>query len=95
MEKKKKSLYKLGVRKEYYLMEKLRKEGFDIVFRTAGSHSPIDVVAINTKNKEIKLIQSKRTLNQEMSYINPQVKGKILKENLHLTGTYNIHFDVQ
>jgi len=38
----------------------LREEGYDIVFRSAGSHSPIDVIGIKYTNaRTIKFIQSK------------------------------------
>lgn len=51
--------YEKGRRKEYKVCEQLKKEGFDIVQRTAGSHSPIDIIAIDLTCKVIKLIQCK------------------------------------
>ena len=51
--------YEKGRRKEYKICEELKEEGFDIVQRTAGSHSPFDVIAINKNLRVIKLIQSK------------------------------------
>jgi len=51
--------YQKGRNKEYKIVRALRAEGFDIVQRSAGSHSPIDVFAINKKKRIIKLIQSK------------------------------------
>ena len=51
--------YVKGRRKEYKICKELRSKGFDIVQRTAGSHSPIDVIAINKKLRVIKFIQSK------------------------------------
>jgi len=41
------------------ICKKYREKGFEIVQRTAGSHSPIDIIAINKDTKEIVLIQSK------------------------------------
>ena len=38
-----------------------RKIGF-IAFRSAGSHSPIDVVAINPKTMDVVLVQCKNTV---------------------------------
>ena len=38
--------YLKGRRAEYKLMQKLRKEGASYVMRTAGSHGPVDVIAI-------------------------------------------------
>ena len=51
--------YVKGRRKEYTICKRLQKDGFDIVQRTAGSHSPIDVIAINKNKRIILLIQSK------------------------------------
>jgi len=51
--------YKKGRRKEYRICKKLGEEGFDIAQRSAGSHSPIDVWAVDKENKEILLVQSK------------------------------------
>ena len=87
-------LYKQGARKEYYLVEQLRKQGYDIVFRSAGSHSPIDIVAISTKDKTIKLIQSKRTLSKSMSYINSDMREQLLSDYSYINGNYIVVFDV-
>jgi len=51
--------YVKGRKKEYKICSRLKEEGFDIVQRTAGSHSPVDIIAINKKLRVIKLIQSK------------------------------------
>lgn len=51
--------YVKGRRKEYKICKQLREQGFDIVQRSAGSHSPVDVFAINKKLRVIKFIQSK------------------------------------
>ena len=88
------SIYKKGARKEYKICEDLRKKGFNIVQRTAGSHSKIDIIAISIKNKEILLIQSKRTLNKTMDFIDSSLKNKIEEENIDLNGNFNIKFKV-
>ena len=88
------NIYKKGARKEYAIVDKMRKRGFDIVFRSAGSHSCIDVVAINTSLKIIQLIQSKRTLDKDMSYVDPSLKHKLLLDNHHISGQYVVEFDV-
>ena len=41
-------------------MNYLKKLGYDIVVRTAGSHSLIDIIAFNAKEKEIKVFQVKK-----------------------------------
>ena len=51
--------YVKGRAKEYKICKKLKEEGFDITQRTAGSHSPIDVIAINKSLRTIKFIQAK------------------------------------
>jgi Holliday junction resolvase len=51
--------YVKGRKKEYRLCKELRGLGCVIVQRTAGSHSPIDIIAIDKKRKLIFLVQSK------------------------------------
>lgn len=50
--------YIKGRKKEYRVMNEERKLG-NLVLRSAGSHSPIDVVSIDVKARVIKLIQCK------------------------------------
>ena len=80
--------YRKGRRKEYSIIDKLKKEGFDIVQRSKGSHSPIDVFAIDKKNKVIKFIQSKPD-----NYSDFQV-NKIHEENKDLSGSFVVEFEV-
>jgi Holliday junction resolvase len=89
------SIYKKGARKEYKIVEDLRKLGYEIVQRTAGSHSRIDIIAIDLKNKYIKLIQSKRTLSKNIDYIDPKLKNKIEEDNKDLNGLFNVEFEVK
>lgn len=46
---------------EYKIIETLKDRGYSIVFRSAGSHSPIDVVG--AKINEVLLIQAKIVSN--------------------------------
>ena len=80
--------YCRGRRKEYGACEKLKKEGFEIVQRTAGSHSPIDILAIDTKNKIIKLVQVKA------GPLSPGKQKEILKENRTLSGEFEVSFEI-
>ena len=89
------TIYKKGARKEYKIIDDLRAEGYDIAQRTAGSHSCIDIIAINIKDKVIKLIQSKRTLNKDMNFINTKLKQKIEDDNKQLNGIYSVVFEVR
>ncbi len=52
-------IYRKGRRYEYKICKQERSKGCDIVFRSAGSHSPVDVVSIDTASKIIRLIQCK------------------------------------
>ena len=52
------SNYIRGRKKEYKVMNEERKLG-NIVLRSAGSHSPIDIVSIDVIARVIKLIQCK------------------------------------
>ncbi len=87
-------IYKKGRRKEYKIVEDLKKQGYDIVQRTAGSHSPVDIIAINKLTKTIKLIQSKRTMNQNMNYINPNLKTNIETGLRWLNNIFRVEFEV-
>ena len=80
--------YIKGRRKEYKICSSLRGLGYDIVQRTAGSHSPIDVIAIRKSDKQILLIQSKPD-NFPQSNVN-----KLNKEGKWLNGLFNCVFKV-
>lgn len=87
-------IYNKGRRKEYDIIYKLRKEGYDIAQRTAGSHSPIDIIAINKLTKTIKLIQSKRTLKESMNYTDNKLKKSIEEEYRWLRDIFRVEFEV-
>ena len=88
------SIYQQGRRKEYKLCEDLKKNGFDIVFRSAGSHSPIDIVAINQLTKVIKFVQSKRTISKTMNEVDLKLKKKIEREYQSLNNVFRCEFEV-
>ncbi|MCK9595428.1 MAG: hypothetical protein M0R35_07125 [Candidatus Omnitrophica bacterium] len=88
------SIYQQGRRKEYAICEKLREEGFDIVQRSAGSHSKVDIFAIDTKGRRIRLIQSKRVIKENMKTINESLKTKIEQDMQYLNGLYDCSFIV-
>jgi Holliday junction resolvase len=69
--------YHRGVEREHYIKKKLEKQGY-FVIRSAGSHSPVDLVAL--KKGEIRLIQSKKS-----KYVRPAEKKKI-EETEKITG---------
>ncbi len=80
--------YHKGRKKEYKICNQLRKEGFDIVQRSAGSHSGVDIFAIRKKDKKIRLVQSKP---RSMSY---NAIHKLRKENDWLNEEFVVEFVV-
>lgn len=80
--------YKRGRDKEYRIIKRLKNEGWDIVLRSAGSHSPIDIIAIDTDSKVIKLIQSKLNLEESM-------KKRLETNNIAFNGTYYVEYQVE
>ena len=81
--------YEKGRRKEYKICNIMKKLGYQIAQRTAGSHSPFDIIAINWLTNDIKLIQCKPdTMSMKMI-------RNILKENEELTGTFKVEFEVR
>lgn len=81
--------YQKGRSKEYRIMEKFRLAGCDIVLRSAGSHSPVDIIAINSTIKKIYFIQSKS------KSISKNFKNKLLANYGWLNGMFEIYFGVE
>lgn len=80
--------YEKGVRKERSIVNEQKILG-RLAFRSAGSHSPVDVVSIDTKEKIIRLIQSKPN-----DYAPIQI-AKVMKFNEALNGTFEVIFIVR
>lgn len=79
--------YRKGVKKEHKIVKNLKADGFDIAQRSAGSHSPIDIFAINKKDKKILFIQSKpdnypktraETICKDLDYLNDEFKVEFI-----------------
>jgi Holliday junction resolvase len=71
--------YLSGRRKEYKVMKEFKAHEM-IALRSAGSHSPIDVVGINWKSKIIYLVQCKpksmsKKKTQELQFEMEQLNG--------------------
>ena len=79
--------YVKGRRKEYKTVHEMRDKGF-IAQRTAGSHSPVDVIAIHPEKKLIRLIQCKP------DSMNAHQQQKIRNENKKLNGMFEVKFSV-
>ena len=79
--------YIKGVKKERMYVNQARAKGL-ISFRSAGSHSPVDVVIIDIPNNVINLIQCKPS---SMS----NNKKKIIKDKYNnLNSSFLVTFDV-
>lgn len=80
--------YARGRGKEYRVMAKLIKEGYE-VFRSAGSHSFTDLVAIKTiPTNVIRFVQCKP---REFS---ARAKEKLIQENKKYNGLFNVSYEV-
>jgi len=77
------SKYHKGRAVEYKCKKYLEQKGLNLVFRSAGSRGPADLIAINPVKREILLIQVKK------GEAKPHVKRQygVLKE---LEGTYQV-----
>ena len=90
-------MYRRGRAKEYRIMKKLREEGYQIVARSAGSHSPIDIWAIffgesyygdEIQKGVIRLIQSKGGKSGKRE------RKKALEDIKKLEGLYWVRVEV-
>ena len=81
--------YVKGRNKEYKLVHELISKGYDIAQRTAGSHSPIDIIAIHKELRLITLIQSKPD-NMSENEIN-----KLKEKYEYLNGKWIVIFEVK
>ena len=80
--------YLKGKQKEQYNCMKLKKEGWDIVQRSAGSHSVVDIWAVNRLTKVIKLIQCKpKSLSENK-------KREIESKSRWLNDMFRVEFEV-
>jgi len=80
--------YVRGRRKEYAIVKKLKEMGYSIAQRSAGSHSPIDVFAINPQTRVIKFIQAKPDSLSENK------KKEIEHANSWLNNVFRCEFEV-
>ena len=80
--------YVKGRRKEYKVVKQLKEHGFDIAQRSAGSHSPVDIFAIDKINRRIVLVQCKPSSMAKTR------RNKILEENKELNGRFEVKFIV-
>ena len=79
--------YVKGVKKERLYVNRAKSMGL-ISFRSAGSHSPIDVVVIDMKTRNIGFIQCKPDSMAQIA------KDRILDELKELSGAYTVRFNV-
>jgi Holliday junction resolvase len=81
------ALYRKGVRKERLIVNNARAKGY-ISFRSAGSHSPIDVCIIDAENRNIYFVQCKSDNLPESA------KVRLKRRFEGLQGTFNVRFEV-
>lgn len=79
--------YIKGRRKEQNIVRRAKEEGH-IAFRSAGSHSPIDVCIIDEKERVIRFIQSKPD-----SFSQSKKEALLLAHN-GLNGAFQARFEV-
>ncbi len=79
--------YRKGVRKERAVVNEAKAKGY-ISFRSAGSHSPIDVIVINPIGRTIQLIQCKS------GNYRAREKSNLLSKYRYLNDTYTVRFKV-
>ncbi|MCC6050623.1 MAG: hypothetical protein LM580_07940 [Thermofilum sp.] len=72
------SPYKRGARYEYYVKQLLEERGY-LVVRTAGSHGPFDLIAIDKGKREILLVQVTKRKH---------LPAQLKRELASLAGTY-------
>jgi len=82
------SNYRRGADKERRIVNRAREKGH-LALRSAGSHSPIDVVIVDDVKKEIKLIQSKPVDMSE------NAKNKLLDSLKKYNGIYVVEVFVE
>ena len=80
--------YHKGRNREYKICEQLRKEGFDLVQRSASSKSPVDIWAVRFQDNKILLVQAKP------KNLSDNAKNKLLEDNSRLTGRFDVKFVV-
>lgn len=86
--------YQKGADKERRIINHFKKNGC-LAFRSAGSHSIIDVVVVEPNSKVIRLIQAKTTTKAgHKSKLYKPEKERILNEGNKLNGTYEVRFEL-
>ena len=79
--------YEKGARKERKVVNDCRRAGL-IAFRSAGSHSPIDVCVIDTKERVVRFIKSKS------GDFSQKERERLLEKYSQLNGGFHCRFEV-
>lgn len=79
--------YIKGIKKERVIVNKARKDGH-LAFRSAGSHSPVDVIIVDNVQDIVRLIQCKP------DSMTDKAKQKLYDKHSHLDGVYFVKFEV-
>ena len=81
--------YKKGANFERKIVNEARAKGL-IAFRSAGSHSPIDLVIIDTPNKTIRFVQCKKW----SSKLSQTAKDRILTPLNSLNAVFSCSIEI-
>lgn len=79
--------YEKGAKKERKIVNDCRRAGL-LAFRSAGSHSPIDVCVIDSKERVIRLIQAKA------GAFSHKARDRLLEQYSQLNGSFFVKFEV-
>lgn len=79
------TIYKNKRNKIFAIIKELKGEGFKVCQKSTSS--PVDIWAVNTKTKEIKLVQVKSQLEESE-------RDKLMIDNHKLNGTFKVSFEV-
>ena len=79
--------YEKGRRKEYKVIHEAKAKGH-LAFRSAGSHSPVDVVDMDINERIIRFVQCKP------DSISGKARQKLLDENSQINGVFEVKFEV-
>ena len=84
--------YQRGADRERRILNSFKDKGW-IALRSAGSNSPIDVVCIDVKRNQIKLIQSKMRNHGKDRLCEPERK-RLEEEGEEFNGLFSVEFEV-
>lgn len=86
--------YNNGAAKERRIVNKARQQGC-LAFRSAGSHSPVDVFILDPVSKTIELVQCKPRSMQKKDLSPTAEAQRLIDELKKFDGTYEVKTTVE